>query len=111
MRIARHLGVSEKEVEEIEYGALLHDVGKIAIQHDILLKPGRLDENERELMKTHPKVGHDILKGMKFLEGAAEGRVLPPRAAGRRRLPARPGVRPHPDGRPHHHGRSTRSTP
>jgi len=72
VRIARHLGVSEREVEEIEYGALLHDVGKIAIQHDILLKPGRLDDNERELMKTHPKVGHDILKGLKFLEGAAE---------------------------------------
>ena len=72
VRIARYLGVSEKEVEEIEYGALLHDVGKIAIQHDILLKPGRLDDEERELMKTHPKVGHDILKGLKFLEGAAE---------------------------------------
>lgn len=72
VRIARELGVSEKEVEEIEYGALLHDVGKIAIQHDILLKPGRLDDNERELMKTHPKVGHDILRGLKFLEAAAE---------------------------------------
>ncbi len=72
VRIARHLGVSEREVEEIEYGALLHDIGKIAIQHDILLKPGRLDEGERELMKTHPKVGHDILKGLKFLESAAE---------------------------------------
>jgi putative nucleotidyltransferase with HDIG domain len=72
VRIARYLGVSEKEVEEIEYGALLHDIGKIAIQHDILLKPGRLDENERELMRTHPKVGHDILRGLKFLEGAAE---------------------------------------
>jgi putative nucleotidyltransferase with HDIG domain len=72
VRIARHLGVSEREVEEIEYGALLHDVGKIAIQHDILLKPGRLDDIERELKKTHPKVGHDILKGLKFLEDAAE---------------------------------------
>jgi len=72
VRIARHLGVSEKEVEEIEYGALLHDIGKIAIQHDVLLKPGRLNEHERELMRTHPKVGHDILKGLKFLEGAAE---------------------------------------
>jgi hypothetical protein len=48
------------------------DVGKIAIQHDILLKPGRLTESERALMKTHPTVGHDILKGLKFLEGAAE---------------------------------------
>ncbi len=72
VRIARALGVSEREVEEIEYGALLHDIGKIAIQHDILLKPGRLDDNERELMRTHPKVGHDILKGLKFLEAAAE---------------------------------------
>ncbi|MEZ5065730.1 MAG: HD-GYP domain-containing protein [bacterium] len=72
VRIARHLGVSEREVEEIEYGALLHDIGKIAIQHDILLKPGRLDDNERELMKTHPKVGHDILRGLKFLSSAAE---------------------------------------
>jgi putative nucleotidyltransferase with HDIG domain len=72
VRIARHLGVSEKEIEEIEYGALLHDIGKIAIQHDILLKPGRLSESERQLMRTHPKVGHDILKGLKFLERAAE---------------------------------------
>lgn len=72
VRIARHLRVPEREVEEIEYGALLHDIGKIAIQHDILLKPGRLDENERELMKTHPKVGHDILQGLKFLDSAAE---------------------------------------
>jgi|SoiMethySBSTD1v2_1073268.scaffolds.fasta_scaffold22450_5 putative nucleotidyltransferase with HDIG domain len=72
VRIARHLGVSEREVEEIQYGSLLHDIGKIAIQHDILLKPGRLDDNERELMRTHPKVGHDILKGLKFLEAAAE---------------------------------------
>ena len=60
VRIARHLGVPEKEVEEIEYGALLHDVGKIAIQHDVLLKPGRLSEGERALMRTHPTVGHDI---------------------------------------------------
>jgi putative nucleotidyltransferase with HDIG domain len=72
VRIARYLGVSEREVEEIEYGALLHDIGKIAIQHDILLKPGRLDDHETKLMRTHPKVGHDILKGLKFLEGAAE---------------------------------------
>ncbi len=72
VRIARELGVSEREVEEIQYGALLHDIGKIAIQHDILLKPGRLDDNERELMRTHPRVGHDILKGLKFLEAAAE---------------------------------------
>lgn len=72
VRIARELKVAEREVEEIEYGALLHDIGKIAIQHDILLKPGRLDDNERELMRTHPKVGHDILRGLKFLEAAAE---------------------------------------
>ncbi|MAF26710.1 MAG: HD-GYP domain-containing protein [Gemmatimonadota bacterium] len=72
VRIARSLGVGEREVEEIEYGALLHDIGKIAIQHDILLKPGRLDEKETRLMRTHPKVGYDILKGLKFLENAAE---------------------------------------
>jgi putative nucleotidyltransferase with HDIG domain len=72
VRIARHLGVPERDIEEIEYGALLHDVGKIAIQHDVLLKPGRLTEGERALMRTHPKVGHDILKGLKFLKGAAE---------------------------------------
>lgn len=72
VRIARYLGVGEKEVEEIEYGSLLHDIGKIAIQHDVLLKPGRLDESEQELMRTHPKVGHDILAGLKFLEAAAD---------------------------------------
>ena len=54
----------------LEYGFLLHDVGKIGIPETILRKPGPLDDTERRLMQRHPQLGVDILDGIPLLEGA-----------------------------------------
>jgi putative two-component system response regulator len=53
-----------------EYGYLLHDVGKIGIPDRILLKPGRLTAAERRVMETHTVLGDQMLRGVRFLQGA-----------------------------------------
>lgn len=58
---ARKLGVSEKTQELLFHAAVLHDVGKVAIPDTILLKPGRLTDDEMEVMKTHTTIGGKIL--------------------------------------------------
>jgi putative nucleotidyltransferase with HDIG domain len=72
MRLAHELGLSGDELIEVGRGALLHDVGKIGVPDSILLKPGRLTEEEWVLMREHPKIGHEILKSIRFLVPAAE---------------------------------------
>src|SRR4051812_23319744 len=62
-RLARTLGVEEEEVAQIRRAAPLHDLGKIAIPDSILLKPGRLSEEEFEVVKTHAAIGAAILEG------------------------------------------------
>jgi hypothetical protein len=59
--IARHMGFRDDELEAIEIGALLHDIGKIGIPEHVLRKPGPLDDQEWELMKTHPVISDYIL--------------------------------------------------
>ena len=54
----------------LEYGFLLHDVGKIGIPETILRKPGPLEDTERRLMQRHPMLGVEILDGIPLLEGA-----------------------------------------
>ncbi len=71
LRIGRALGLSERDLEILEYGALLHDIGKIAIRHDILMKPGRLTEQEFLTLKQHPVIGADIVENLRFLREAA----------------------------------------
>jgi response regulator RpfG family c-di-GMP phosphodiesterase len=61
--IAQELGLPHDEQELILRAAPMHDVGKIAIRDDILLKPGRLDPDEFEIMKTHAEKGYDLLSG------------------------------------------------
>lgn len=61
--IARKTSNSEEYIETILYGAPLHDVGKIGIPDSILMKPGKLDPEEFEIMKDHVKIGGLILKG------------------------------------------------
>ena len=56
--------------ESVEYGFLLHDVGKIGIPDRILQKPGPLTEAERDLMQTHTVIGEQMLGGVAFLSGA-----------------------------------------
>lgn len=71
LRIGRAMGLSARDLEILEYGALLHDVGKIAIQHDILMKKDRLTEQEFMTLKQHPTVGADIVENLRFLQEAA----------------------------------------
>jgi HD-GYP domain-containing protein (c-di-GMP phosphodiesterase class II) len=61
MRVARRLGLSEKEVADVEQAALLHDVGKIGIPDSILSKLSPLDEGEWEQMRQHPAIGERIV--------------------------------------------------
>ena len=71
--IAEQLGMSAMEAEVIEMAAPMHDIGKIGIRDDILLKPGKLTVEEYEVMKSHTVIGHDILKDSpsKFLQMGA----------------------------------------
>ncbi|WP_040012255.1 response regulator [Desulfotignum phosphitoxidans] len=61
--IARSLGWSEEDEETILYASPMHDIGKIGIPSDILLKPARLNPEEFALMKTHTTIGGRILEG------------------------------------------------
>lgn len=65
--------ISEPErLQQIYWGALLHDIGKIGIADAILLKEGPLDENEWAEMRTHPEKGHAIVSHLPFMQEAAE---------------------------------------
>jgi len=64
--LARHFGLSELEIEALKAGALLHDVGKIAVPDYILNKPGKLTAAEFEKMKIHTVVGAQILERVNF---------------------------------------------
>ncbi len=70
--IARELGLSEAQVEMIEYAALLHDLGRVKISEAILLKPGSLTPGEWEVMKEHPVTAEQIIAPLRFLKGAAK---------------------------------------
>jgi response regulator RpfG family c-di-GMP phosphodiesterase len=70
--LAGKMGISGNALEHLAKGALLHDIGKIGITDNILLKPGKLDEQEWHEMRRHPQVGYDILSAINFLKGPAE---------------------------------------
>lgn len=63
---------SPEELENLEYASLLHDIGKIAVDSSILNKPGPLTAGEWEIMRAHPVIGAELLKGIPFLEKASE---------------------------------------
>ena len=71
--IAKELGYSGEELDHIYYIALLHDCGKIGVPDNILGKPGRLTNEEFEIIKSHTVRGGDILTHFKSLEDADEG--------------------------------------
>jgi putative two-component system response regulator len=60
--LAREYGLSEKEQDLLFYASPFHDLGKVGIDDNILLKPARLDENEFSMMKDHALIGYEILK-------------------------------------------------
>lgn len=64
--IGRMTGLGESELEALRAGALLHDIGKVAVPEYILCKPGRLTPEEFEKMAIHPRVGAEILERVRF---------------------------------------------
>jgi HD-GYP domain-containing protein (c-di-GMP phosphodiesterase class II) len=71
MEVARASGMPLTDVPELEFGFLLHDVGKVAIPDAILYKPESLTDEERALMARHPVIGSEIIRGIEFLGDAA----------------------------------------
>ncbi|HHV35089.1 MAG TPA: HD domain-containing protein [Syntrophomonadaceae bacterium] len=64
--MAKEIGLSKDQIEGTRIAALIHDIGKINVPSEILTKPGKIDENEWNIIKTHPDVGYDILKEIYF---------------------------------------------
>ncbi|MDI6688046.1 MAG: PAS domain S-box protein [Desulfobacterales bacterium] len=64
--IAEEMNLQEEPIKKIHISAIIHDIGKINVPSEILSKPGRLSKFEFEIIKTHPQVGCDILKQIKF---------------------------------------------
>jgi putative nucleotidyltransferase with HDIG domain len=71
LRLGREYGLSVAELKALEFGSLLHDIGKIGVPDAILRKPAKLTDEEWVRMREHPSHGQQILRGIKFLEGAA----------------------------------------
>ena len=69
-RLAYAVGCTEAEIEQLRSGAILHDIGKLAVPDNILLKPAKLDEAEIEVMQQHPLYGKQMLSGVSFLESS-----------------------------------------
>jgi PAS domain S-box-containing protein/putative nucleotidyltransferase with HDIG domain len=72
LRLALMIGVSKTALVHLRWGALLHDIGKMAIPDSILLKPGPLDPAERAVMHKHPVYAYDMLKSITYLKQAIE---------------------------------------
>ena len=71
LRLGRELGLDGGQLKALEFGALLHDIGKIGVSDTILLKPSGLTEEEWVKMRQHPLHGQQILRGIEFLKDAA----------------------------------------
>jgi putative nucleotidyltransferase with HDIG domain len=64
--IAKKMNLPKDKIEAIQIAGLLHDIGKIGVPADILVKPGRLNEIEFALIKEHPRIGYEILQDVSF---------------------------------------------
>jgi putative nucleotidyltransferase with HDIG domain len=66
--IAAEMGWGRRDLEMIDWGGVLHDLGKVGISDSILNKPGKLTDEEFAIMKSHPSIGAQIIGGIAFLE-------------------------------------------
>jgi len=71
LRLGREYGLNREQMKALEFGSLLHDIGKIGVPDLILRKPSKLTEEEWVLMREHPQHGQQILRGIEFLQGAS----------------------------------------
>jgi putative nucleotidyltransferase with HDIG domain len=72
VKLARTFGLSEEELVQVRWGALLHDIGKMGVPDEILLKPGPLTEEEWLKMKMHPTFAHEMLSPIRYLRLALD---------------------------------------
>ena len=72
LAIGRALGLAQSDLRNLRRGALVHDVGNIAIPDSVLLKPGKLTPEERSIIQTHAQIGFEMLKGIRVLQGALD---------------------------------------
>lgn len=71
--LARRMNMSKEEQERIYYIAMLHDIGKIGVPDSILNKPGKLTDEEREIIQRHPVIGAEILKNYTAIKDVSDG--------------------------------------
>lgn len=72
IKVARRVGFTEENIIHIRRGALLHDIGKMAISDEILQKPGPLSEAEWDIMRRHPVIAFEMLSPIAYLQPALE---------------------------------------
>lgn len=72
LHIAKNMGVGSESLTNIKRGALLHDIGKMGIPDSILLKPGKLTDEEWQIMRMHPTYAYDMLSKIDYLNDALE---------------------------------------
>lgn len=70
--LARLAGLDSKALRNLTFGALLHDIGKLALPDAILIKPGKLDDEETAVMRQHPQLGYELLQRVDFLREAGD---------------------------------------
>lgn len=70
--LAKLAGVHGDKLRALKFGALLHDIGKLALPDSILIKPGKLDESEIAQMRQHPQIGRELLEQVDFLRAATD---------------------------------------
>jgi len=70
--LAERLGLSPKRIENLKIAAILHDIGKIGIYESILNKPGKLTDEEFDMIKQHPEIGVKIIRDIDFLKDVSK---------------------------------------
>ena len=70
--LAREMGLNAEQLKVIARGAFLHDIGKISTPDEVLLKPGKLDDRETEIMREHCERGYEMVRKIPFLREASE---------------------------------------
>jgi hypothetical protein len=69
---AEHLSLDPEEIRAAWQGAMLHDIGKMGISEELLLKPAKLDDEEQRLVHSHPGLGSDLIQDIEYLNGARD---------------------------------------
>lgn len=72
VKIAQEMGLSQGEIEKVDIAARVHDIGKVAVPDSILLKPGRLNEEEWAVMKRHPVISAELIEGLEIYRPVAD---------------------------------------